>query len=299
LIFPMLISLGILIVLPAGLLFVIWRASFKSKLEWLIDVLATTALIAWIFQAGNWSWIGSYWRYLWIVLLVIVIATSWKKVRDLPWRIKYKGSQKVSIAINTLLILVFGAYNGLIFTSYSVKEQAIDLAFPLKDGTYYVAHGGNHVQMNYHQAHPPQKYALDILELNKLGTRATGLYPKDLEKYEIYEQNLYSPCDGIVLETSNDLPDMTPPEMDSENTLGNFVALSCNGHDAIIYLSHMQNDSVSVTDGEEVTTGQLLGKVGNSGNTSEPHLHIHAELDGVGVPVTFDGKFLVRNSIVR
>ena len=60
--------------------------------------------------------------------------------------IKYTGSQKVSIAINTLLILVFRAYNGFIFTSYSVKEQAIDLAFPLKDGAYYVGHGGNHAK---------------------------------------------------------------------------------------------------------------------------------------------------------
>ena len=295
----MLISVGILIVLPAGLLFVIWRASFKSKLEWLLDVLATTALIAWVFQSGNWSWVGSYWRYLWFVLLVIAIATSWEKVGDLPFRIKYTGSQKVSIAINILLILVFGAYNGFVFTSYSVKEQAIDLAFPLKDGTYYVGHGGNHVQLNYHQAHPPQKYALDILGLNKLGTRAIGLYPKDLGKYEIYEHNLFSPCDGSVIETRNDLPDLTPPEMDPENAFGNFVALSCNGHDAIIYLAHMQNGSVSVTEGEKVTTGQLLGKVGNSGNTTEPHLHIHAELDGVGVPITFERKFLVRNSIVR
>ncbi|MBO1915549.1 M23 family metallopeptidase, partial [Microvirga sp. 3-52] len=92
---------------------------------------------------------------------------------------------------------------------------------------------------------------------------------------------------------------LTPPEMDPENTMGNYVALTCNGHEAIIYLMHMQQESVSVTEGEEVTTGQLLGKIGNSGNTSEPHLHIHAELDGVGVPITFEGKFLVRNSIVR
>nr|WP_210470365.1 M23 family metallopeptidase [Sporosarcina sp. 6E9] len=295
----MLLSLGILIVLPAGLLVGIWKSAFKSKLEWLLDVLATTVLIACIFQTANWSSIGSYWRYIWIVLLVIAIVTSWRRVRDLPFRIKYTGSQKVSIGINILLILVFTVFNGFVLTSYSVKDQAIDLAFPLKDGTYYVGHGGNHVHMNYHQAHPPQKYALDILGLNKLGTRATGLYPKDLDKYEIYENNLYSPCNGIVIETRNDIPDLTPPEMDPENTMGNYVALTCNGHEAIIYLMHMQQESVSVTEGEEVTTGQLLGKIGNSGNTSEPHLHIHAELDGVGVPITFEGKFLVRNSIVR
>ncbi|MGE7916039.1 M23 family metallopeptidase [Lysinibacillus xylanilyticus] len=54
-----------------------------------------------------------------------------------------------------------------------------------------------------------------------------------------------------------------------------------------------------VEKGEKVTTGQILGKVGNSGNTSEPHLHIHAEKNGKGVPITFNDRFLVRNSLVR
>ena len=76
------------------------------------------------------------------------------------------------------------------------------------------------MQMNYHQANPPQKYALDILGLNKLGTRATGLYPKDLGKYEIYEQYLFSPCDGSVIETRNDLPDLTPTQISPRKMSG-------------------------------------------------------------------------------
>ncbi|WP_425492702.1 M23 family metallopeptidase [Lysinibacillus agricola] len=51
--------------------------------------------------------------------------------------------------------------------------------------------------------------------------------------------------------------------------------------------------------GEKVKEGQILGKVGNSGNTSDPHLHIHAEKDGKGVAITFNDRFLVRNSLVR
>jgi murein DD-endopeptidase MepM/ murein hydrolase activator NlpD len=48
-----------------------------------------------------------------------------------------------------------------------------------------------------------------------------------------------------------------------------------------------------------VKEGQRIGRVGNSGNTSEPHLHIHAERDGAGVPLRFDGRFPVRNDLVR
>lgn len=59
----------------------------------------------------------------------------------------------------------------------------------------------------------------------------------------------------------------------------------------------MQKGSIVVKEGDEIKTGQALGKVGNSGNTSEPHLHIHAEKDGLGVPITFNNRFLVRNSV--
>src|SRR5690606_14579950 len=150
--------------------------------------------------------------------------------------------------------------------------------------------------MNYHQAEPAQKYALDILKLNTLGTRASGLYPKKLKKYEIFEDDLYSPCNGKVVNMKNDLPDLTPPKSDPKNLEGNHIYLVCENHDATILLAHMKKGSIVVAEGEEVKTGQLLGKIGNSGNTSEPHLHIHAEKDGKGIPITFNDRFLVRNN---
>jgi murein DD-endopeptidase MepM/ murein hydrolase activator NlpD len=74
----------------------------------------------------------------------------------------------------------------------------------------------------------------------------------------------------------------------------------------LVLLAHLQKDSVNVSAGDTVTTATLLGKVGNTGNTSEPHLHLHAErdgepgeiLDGTAVPITIDGRFLVRGSLI-
>lgn len=65
--------------------------------------------------------------------------------------------------------------------------------------------------------------------------------------------------------------------------------------------------SVLVRPGERVIVGQPRAQVGNSGNTTEPHLHIHAKrdgwpdsmLDGEGVATRFAGKWLIRNSIVH
>ena len=292
-------AIGMSIVLPAVFIGILWRSAFKSKLEWLLDALTTVLLVAWLFQSNNWSWVGYYFRYLWVALLIAALIYSWKKIRDMPFTTKYTGSQKITIGIYTFLVFIFGSNNVSVFTSYTVEQEAIELAFPLNEGTYYIGHGGDHVQMNYHQAHEGQKFALDILKLNKLGTRANGIYPKELTKYAIYGDDLYSPCNGIVVGMRNDLPDMTPLEMDPEHAEGNHVTLVCEQHEATILIAHMQQDSIVVAEGDEVKTGQLLGKIGNSGNTSEPHLHIHAEVDGVGVPLVFDGRFLVRNNLMK
>ena len=72
-------------------------------------------------------------------------------------------------------------------------------------------------------------------------------------------------------------------------------------------LAHLQRGSVQVKAGDNVRTGQPIARVGNSGNLSEPHLHIHAVkagsaaslLAGEGLLMLFDGRFLVRNQVVR
>jgi Na+-translocating ferredoxin:NAD+ oxidoreductase RnfC subunit len=96
-----------------------------------------------------------------------------------------------------------------------------------------------------------------------------------------------------------DLPDLTPPEMNAKNPEGNHVSLTCDGKEAMIIMAHLQRGSITVKKGDKVKEGQIIGRVGNSGNTSEPHLHIHAERDGTGIPLRFDGRFLVRNHLVR
>lgn len=125
------------------------------------------------------------------------------------------------------------------------------------------------------------------------------MYPKKLEKYYIYGDDLVSPCTGEVIQVRNDAADFTPPEKDDIHLEGNYVQLKCDDYDAHIYLAHMQKGSVTVQKGDRLEVEQAIGKVGNSGNTTEPHLHIHAEQNGEGVPITFDGRFLVRNSLVK
>lgn len=297
--FSTLLLLTIYLVLPIIFLFELWKCSLESKLEWILLLVSSALFIVWICVAGPWSWFGYYLRYVLLVIVLIVSIVSWRKVRNYPFLAKYKGHRLFSMLVHGILIVVFGLYLVFVAHSFSTVDRPIALSFPLKNGIYYVGQGGNHVLMNYHHAHPAQRYALDILQLNRLGLRAQGFYPDELEKYEIYGAKLYSPCSGEVKEVRDGLPDLIPPNTNSEQPKGNYIALQCVGEEALIYMAHLQQGSINVEEGASVETGDWLALVGNSGNTSEPHLHIHAELDGQGVPLTFEGRFLVRNQLVR
>ena len=93
---------------------------------------------------------------------------------------------------------------------------------------------------------------------------------------------------------------MQVPIMDKQNMVGNHVLLRCGAVD--ILLAHFRQGSVRVNPGQRVSLGDILGEAGNSGNTSAPHLHIHAQqpgppeapFSGRPIPMLFDGRFLVR-----
>lgn len=286
------------LILPTVFIISLWKGNFPCKLNWLTLAVFTVLFITWQFFSSSWGWFSYYLRFIMMLFLLLSIYSSWKKVQSLPFVIKFNLSQKMSLSFNVLLLLVFAVYNILTFSGFTTKDDAVELDFPLKNGTYYVGQGGNHVLINYHNAYASQQYAIDIVKLNKFGIRAAGIYPEELDKFVIYGEQLYSPCTGIVLGVRNDLPDLTPPDADSENVEGNFLNLLCEDEEVNVYIAHMQKGTVVVKEGVSIQKGQPIGLVGNSGNTSEPHLHIHAEKNGVGVPIHFNGRFLIRNSLV-
>ena len=117
-----------------------------------------------------------------------------------------------------------------------------------------------------------------------------------------------SPGSGTVVTVISNLPDNPPGVMDPTNPPGNFVVLDL-GHKEYALLAHMQEGSVVVAEGDEVRPGQRIGLCGNSGNTSEPHLHFHLQDSrrfgkGDGKPVFFstylsNGKPVARGEPVR
>jgi hypothetical protein len=291
------------IFLPGYFIYSLWRGKERSRFQWLLKVAYSGLYIFYIFLAGRWDWVSYYLRFVFPVLYFIAVYISYRRTRSLSLIVKEKGKgdwwQIGEAAFVILLILYFFSQ---MLPGFFYSPTAVQLAFPLENGRYYVGQGGNSLFLNQHNENTAQKFALDILELNPIGLRATGIYPSDVSKYEIYGETIHSPCDGEVIDTVNDLPDNIPPERDPDHLAGNHIVIACKG--VKVLLAHLQNDSLLVEEGMHVTRNQPLGLVGNSGNTTEPHLHIHAVendsqgvLEGEGIPIQFEGQFLVRNMV--
>lgn len=248
---------------------------------------------------------GVYW-----VRPVVGVLTVIGVVRYIAggWRMANEPAGLVARFSHGLAAIIAAAFTGL--TVYTLPglvapPDAVDLAFPLEGRTFVVGHGGGAATVNYHHTNPAQAYALDIGALNVWGRRAGPLLPARPEDYEIWDAQIIAPCDGDVVWARDGLPDAVGAQRTREAPAGNAAAIACKG--VVIFFAHMREGSLAVRAGDRVRTGEPIGRVGNSGNTTEPHLHIHAEKgrfageasDNAGAPITFDGRFLTRNAIVR
>lgn len=289
-----------LFVVPLYIVGALWLADrVPSKLTWWLRVVYHLGILLFLVITAPWHWVSHYLRYAWLVAGVAFAVRSWFAVREKPFHWTGFSSYVDVVLVAFVVVLVALAVPGYFFS-----EEPVELAFPLRDGAYVVGQGGNSPILNYHNVYESQKYALDIVAINVWGARAAGLYPSDVTRYVIFGHTVYSPCDGTVTRAVDGLPDLSPPESDRENRAGNHVVIACQGVNVL--LAHLRQGSVAVREGEDVVTGQPIGQIGNSGNTSEPHLHVHAvraddpaSFEGEGVPIRFDGRFLARNAVVR
>lgn len=119
---------------------------------------------------------------------------------------------------------------------------------------------------------------------------------------------MLAPLSGEIVALRNDLPDLPIPQADSLRPAGNHVVLQAtlpDGRAAQILLAHLKTGSVRVRVGQHVNQGDVLAQVGNSGNTSEPHLHLGVNVNaepgdpfsGEGVPFSVEGRFPVRGMV--
>jgi len=139
-----------------------------------------------------------------------------------------------------------------------------------------------------------QRFAIDWEQADAQNRLVSG-DTRALGNYTIFGKDVLAVADGTVVAMRNDLPEQVPGALPNNLPLdeadGNFVVLDIGG--AYVLFAHMQPGSVTVTAGARVKRGDVLGKVGNTGNSQAPHLHLHV-MDGPspllanGIPYVID-----------
>jgi hypothetical protein len=122
-----------------------------------------------------------------------------------------------------------------------------------------------------------QRFAIDFLQLDSAGKSYRG-DPLKNSNYLAYGTPLLAVADGIVVETKDSIPENVPGANSRAVPInmitvgGNHVALDIGGGKYALY-AHVQPGSLKVKVGDRVKRGQVLALLGNSGNSTEPHVH--------------------------
>lgn len=177
----------------------------------------------------------------------------------------------------------------------TINKTALYLPFY---GEWFVFWGGDTKELNAHHAVENQKFAFDFCVIDTTRKRFRGA-GKTNEDYYAFGKEVLSPANGIVTDVIDGVRDNIPGSMNSYYLLGNSVFIQ-HFQDEVSVLAHLKYKSIRVKVGDSVRKGQIIGLCGNSGNSSEPHLHYHLQdtliiQDGKGIKCYFQNIMVVKN----
>jgi hypothetical protein len=200
-----------------------------------------------------------------------------------------------------------------IYLNYQTKT---DLELPF-DGDWRISAGGRtHLEGGHHfiTRGSGQRYAYDAFKVVD-GSGNSGNGGENEDAYT-FGARLNAPGAGIIIAMENNIEDNVRPGTINSNqgsAAGNYIMIDhLNGEYSL--LAHFKKGTIIVSVGDTVIKGQEVGKAGNSGNSTGPHLHYHLQntpylLNGIGLPAQFKNYYAdeviietgepVRNEIVR
>jgi murein DD-endopeptidase MepM/ murein hydrolase activator NlpD len=155
-----------------------------------------------------------------------------------------------------------------------MARNRTSLILPFKD-EWTVVWGGDTKEQNYHVESEAQKNAFDMIITDSKGAsfKTNG---KTNEDYYAFGKQLLAPCDGEVVLVVDGVKDNVPGVLNPVYVPGNTVIIRTAAGE-YLFFAHFKQHSIVVKQGQKVKQGQLLGLCGNSGNSSEPHLHFHIQ----------------------
>ena len=192
------------------------------------------------------------------------------------------------------IILLDCKYHGDL-PSIENYHTAVKYSLPFR-GQWVVVNGGVNKNTSHSWDIPTQRYAYDFIILDENGKSCC----KDDNcptSFYCYGQDILASADGIVVEIQNSHQDsiIYSPRRASckaRDIRGNYVLIQ-HAENEYSLSAHLKPNSICVSLGEQVKRGQKIAECGNTGNTSEPHLHFQIQKEGSfftspGLPIEFE-----------
>ncbi len=249
-------------------------------LKKLASVIAAIVIIAWgliLFANGqpkiiSW-WFVMFFGFAGVLLVVLSLALILKE----GVKKRRPGTSLLALLIISLVAAwPAGWFFHIGHIAYPAGKDRVQPAVHIRlpvNQPVIVAWGGDSVEENYHVTVPFERWAYDLL------AHPAALKSPDLEDYGIFGQTVIAPVDGTIVDVRDDMPDLPAgTELDDPNIhemLGNYVFIQIEETETYLVIAHLMSDSVTVQPGQFVIEGTPIARVGNSGSTSEPHIHIH------------------------
>jgi len=162
-------------------------------------------------------------------------------------------------------------------------------------GTWKVGRGGITAATSHSWGLYTQRYAYDFFmaDTDDKPNKNTGNH---LDDYYCFNQDVIAPADGTVMSVKNNIADYTgvgnlSVDWKSRDFRGNYIIINHTDNE-YSFIAHFKHGSISIKKGDAVKQGQLIGKCGNSGHSTMPHIHFHLQNRkqfwiALGLPVLF------------
>jgi len=222
----------------------------------------------------------------WALLEVYFCFSISIRLLNGPWfmQLVFWGTVLLSLPVATSLTWLIAKT-----LPYPPTEECVVLDLPVH-GTWLAGHAGASEITNFHANY---RYAVDALKLGPNGRLVDG---SDLvvTNWYSYGEPVYAPADGQIVKVVDGFPSRPIGDGDNVNPAGNYIVIDI-GNNRQVLLAHLMAGSVRVEEGEFVTSGTMIGRVGNSGNSETPHLHLHVlNASGTSIPFRFRSMQLKR-----
>jgi hypothetical protein len=298
-------------VVPAALSVLVALGPAPSVLDLVLLTCAIGAWMSLLVLVNWWEFTSVHLRWAWCG--VFLAAVAWRALR-----VGESSSMPPPGAYSVVWATALLPALWLLVNAVRARRPSglcLEIAAPVA-GRLLVTDGGDGARsflVNYHYGfgrhrasgvNASMRFAMDLVVIGPGGCESRGFIPTDNAAYRIWGCQLLAPCDGRVVHVVNEVGDNRAFGPDRPYGVGNHIVVSPRDGQFVV-LGHLQRGSVTVAAGQAVRSGDPIARVGNSGWTERPHLHMQAMKSAAGdwwhgepLPICIRGRFLVRNQCV-